>query len=394
MSESGYHTHSSMESSTESSTNLDYETLRRGTYDEELKKFNWGLLIIELIIFGIGIFNLISATGVQDKSLGLYKNQLLWFGIGMAITALILLFHYSVFSRFAYVLYFANLLLLVAVLVLGKSSLGAKRWIGLGALRIQPSEFMKLSLVICLAKYFETDRTVGGYGFKDLLLPALLVIFPVGLIILQPDLGTALIILATFASMMLFMKVKPKTLIMVAVCATIALPTVYKMGLKPYQRQRLISFLDPMADPKGSGYNSIQSMIAVGSGQLVGKGYKKGTQSQLNFLPEHHTDFIFSVFSEEHGFLGCVILLALYLAFFLSGLSIAYQSNDKFGVLLSFGIISIFFWHVIINLGMTMGLLPIVGVPLPFLSYGGSALVTSAIGVAILTNIANKKFMF
>lgn len=383
-------THSWMESPTP----IDEGTLRVGMYEEELKKFNWNLLILEIILFGVGIWNLISATGVQDKSFGFYKTQLLWFGFGLGITALILLAHYSIFSRLAYVIYFANLLLLVAVLLFGKSSLGAKRWIGFGALRLQPSEFMKLSMVICIAKYFETDRTVGGYGLKDLLLPSLLVFIPAGLIMLQPDLGTALIILLTFASMMLFIKVKTRTLLIIASCAAIALPTVYKFALKPYQQQRLVSFLDPMSDPKGSGYNSIQSMVAVGSGKLLGKGYRKGTQSQLNFLPEHHTDFIFSVFSEEHGFVGCIVLVAIYLAFLLNGLFVAYQSHDKFGILLALGIMTIFFWHIFINMGMVMGLLPIVGVPLPFLSYGGSSLWTSMLGVAILTNIANKKFMF
>ncbi len=383
-------THSTMETPFA----LDESSIRTTMYEEELKKFNWVLLILEILLFGIGIFNLISATTVQDKSLGLYKSQLLWFGIGMIATALVLLVHYSMFSRTAYVIYFANLILLVAVLVVGKSSLGAKRWLGLGGFRMQPSEFMKLSLVICLAKYFETDRTVAGYSIKDLVLPSLLVLIPCTLIGLQPDLGTALIIFLTFTSMMLFVRIQPRTLLIIGVCTIIALPTVYKFVLKPYQRQRLVSFMDPMADPKGSGYNSIQSMIAVGSGQLLGKGYQKGTQSQLNFLPEHHTDFIFSVFSEEHGFMGSLILLALYLAFLLNGLSIAYQSHDKFGLLLALGIVTIFFWHVFINMGMVMGLLPIVGVPLPFLSYGGSSLITSILGTAILTNIANKKFMF
>jgi rod shape determining protein RodA len=369
-------------------------TMRIGMYEEEFRKFNWNLLILEILLFAIGIWNLLSATSVEDKALGLYKSQLLWFGIGMGMTALILLVHYSLLSRMAYVIYFANLLMLVLVLVVGKSSLGARRWIGFGSFRIQPSEFMKLSLVVCMAKYFETDRTVGGYGFKDLVLPTMLVGIPMGLIMLQPDLGTAMIIGLTFASMMLFIRIETKTLAIILIAAAVALPTVYKFGLKPYQRQRIVSFADPMSDPKGSGYNSIQSMIAVGSGQIFGKGYRKGTQSQLNFLPEHHTDFIFSVFSEEHGFIGCFILLGLYLVFLSNGLSVAYQSHDKFGVLLALGIVTIFFWHVFVNMGMVMGLLPIVGVPLPFMSYGGSALLTSIAGVAILTNIANKKFMF
>jgi len=190
------------------------------------------------------------------------------------------------------------------------------------------------------------------------------------------------------------MRIKAKTLLTLLICGLVTLPVIYKVGLKPYQQQRLISFLNPNSDSKGSGYNAIQSMIAVGSGKLLGKGYRKGTQSQLNFLPEHHTDFIFSVFSEEHGFLGCVLLMVLYVIFLMNGLSIAYQSHDKFGILLALGIVTIFFWHVFVNMGMVMGLLPIVGVPLPFLSYGGSSLITSILCVAILTNIANKKFMF
>jgi len=383
-------THSSMESP----MIIEGSEMHTGMYEEELKKFNWSLIALEIILFGIGIWNLSSATGVQDKALGLYKSQALWFGIGMCATAIILVLHYSLFSRLAYIIYFTNLLLLGAVLFMGKSSLGAKRWLGIGALRLQPSEFMKLSVVICLAKYFESDQTIGGYGFRELIIPTLLVALPCGLIMMQPDLGTALIILLTFVSMMLFIRIQPRTLLMLFICGVIALPAAYKFGLKPYQRQRLISFVNPGSDPKGSGYNSIQSMIAVGSGQLLGKGYRKGTQSQLNFLPEHHTDFIFSVFSEEHGFLGSIILLVLYMIFMLNGLSIAYQSHDKFGILLTLGVMTIFFWHIFVNMGMVMGLLPIVGVPLPFLSYGGSSLVTSVLAVAILTNIANKKFMF
>jgi rod shape determining protein RodA len=276
----------------------------------------------------------------------------------------------------------------------GRSSLGARRWISIGGFGLQPSEFMKVSMVICLAKYFETERTIGGFRLRDLILPSLLVALPCALIMLQPDLGTAMIILLTYASLLLFVKINMRTLLILGACAVIALPAVYKFGLKPYQRQRLVSFIDPMSDPKGSGYNSIQSMIAVGSGQLSGKGYKKGTQSQLNFLPEHHTDFIFSVYSEEWGFIGSMFLLGLYLAFLLNGLSVAYQSNDKFAMTLAMGILMIFFWQIVVNMGMVMGLLPIVGVPLPFMSYGGSSLITCMTGVAILTNIANKKFMF
>jgi rod shape determining protein RodA len=367
---------------------------RVGMFEEDLRKFNWNLLILQLLLFGIGIWNLISASGTQDKAFGLYKTQLIWFAIGLCITAVILLFHYSFFSRVAYLIYFANIALLVLVLVAGKSSLGAKRWVGFGSLRIQPSEFMKISMVLCLAKYFETDRTIGAYGFKDLVLPGLLVLIPVGLIILQPDLGTALILIFTFCSMLLFLGIRGRTLAVIALCGALAAPAIYQFGLKDYQRQRLISFIDPSSDIRGANYNRRQSQVAIGSGQLIGKGYRKGTQSQLNFLPEHHTDFIFAVFSEEHGFVGCLILMVLYLIFLSQGLSVAHSSHDKFAMLVSLGICMVFFWHVFVNMAMVMGILPVVGVPLPYLSYGGSALITAMLGVAILTNIANKKLMF
>lgn len=373
-----------------------YETPVQESFyqEEEFKRFNWTLLILEVILFSIGIWNLISATAVDDKSQGLFRTQLMWFGIGSVLTAVILLVHYSLLSRLAYFIYFANVLLLGAVLAMGRTGLGAKRWIGFGGVAIQPSEFMKISIVLCLAKYFEMDKTVGGYGFRELLMPAILIGIPVGLIMLQPDLGTSMIVLMTAGAMLLFMKIKAKTLITIGLLFAVAAPVAYQFVLKPYQRQRIITFLDPMSDPKGAGYNSIQSMIAVGSGKFVGKGYQSGTQSQLNFLPEHHTDFIFSVFAEEHGFVGCLILVVLYLIFLSQGMAVAHQSNDKFGMLTAFGLVTILFLHTIINLGMVMGLLPIVGVPLPFMSYGGSSLITSMICVAVLVNIANKKFMF
>jgi len=193
---------------------------------------------------------------------------------------------------------------------------------------------------------------------------------------------------------MLFVKVSPRLLITVVLCAAIFLPLAYKFVLKDYQRQRIITFINPQSDPKGAGYNSIQSMIAVGSGQFLGKGFRQGTQSQLNFLPEHHTDFIFSVFSEEHGFIGFLVLLTLYISLLSSGLKIAYGSNDKFGMLFAYGLVAMFFWHVFINMGMTTGIMPIVGVPLPFMSYGGSFMLAGMLAITMLTNIANRKSMF
>ncbi len=377
-------------------TNLDqtFDPNRTSSYEEEFKWLKWIPLILEIVILSVGMMNLLSATGVEDKSLGLWKNQAVSIGLGTVVTLILQFPHYSFLSRLAYLIYIGNMGLLIAVLAFGKSSLGAKRWINLGGFSLQPSELMKLSMVIFLAKYFENKNTTQGMKLTDLIVPSLFVVIPVSFIIVQPDLGTAMIILLVYGSMLLFLKIQPKILLLLSVVAAISLPVVYNYGLKPYQRQRIITFIDPMSDPKGAGYNSIQSMIAVGSGQLWGKGFKKGTQAHLNFLPEHHTDFIFSVFSEEWGFIGCSVLLLLYGLFIMSGLSVAYQSNDKFASLLAFGIVSIFFWHVFVNMGMVMGMLPIVGVPLPFLSYGGSALLTAMSGVAILVNIANKKYMF
>jgi rod shape determining protein RodA len=364
--------------------------------EEQLKKFDWSVIIISLLIFTIGVLNLYSATFNEFVSRGLryWQSQLIWFGIGSVIAIVIMLVHYKLLSRIAYPLYFLNLLLLVLTLVAGKSSLGARRWIGFGGLHIQPSEFMKLAAVLAMAKYFETERVTSGYRLRDIWLPLLMILVPVLLILMQPDLGTAMILLLTFSSMMLFIKIEKKSILLVIVVAAATAFPIYKYALKPYQRQRIVSFINPAADPKGSGYNSIQSMIAIGSGQFMGKGFKKGTQSQLNFLPEHHTDFIFAVFSEEHGFLGAMVLIALYILFFMTTLNIAYVSHDKFGTLLALGIIIIFFWHAVFNMGMVAGILPIVGVPLPFMSYGGSSLITSLIGLAILTNISNKRFMF
>ncbi|MGE4232710.1 MAG: rod shape-determining protein RodA [Bacteriovoracia bacterium] len=364
--------------------------------EEKFRKFDWSLIAVSLVLFAIGIINLYSATFNEYAARGLrhYQVQLIWFGLGSIMVIGLLLFHYKLLSRFAYPIYFFNLFLLFLVLVVGQAKLGGRRWLGFGGIGIQPSEFMKVSIVLAMAKYFENEKSSGGYTLRELWLPITMVLVPTGLIVLQPDLGTGLIVLLTVATMLLFIKIHRTSLLIVAVIAIITMPLAYKYALKPYQRMRIISFINPMSDPKGSGWNSNQSMIAIGSGKFIGKGFKKGTQSQLNFLPEHHTDFIFSVFSEEHGFIGAFVLLACYLLFFLTGLNIAYVSHDKFGTLLALGILIIFFWHMFFNMGMVCGILPIVGVPLPFMSYGGSSLWTSMIGVAILTNISNKRFMF
>jgi len=358
-------------------------------------KFDLNAVWVMIFLVCIGIANLYSAThAAAGPESQFWKQQLMWFGLGLIACTAAYFVHYRVLERFAYVAYAINILLLIAVLVAGKSALGAKRWIGFGGLTIQPSEFMKITIAWALAKYFHDDQYRDYYDLKNLLIPILLVLIPVLLIMAQPDLGTAMIVLAVSASIILFVKVSPKLLIGIALLGVIFLPIAYKFVLKDYQRQRIITFVNPQSDPRGAGYNSIQSMIAVGSGQFFGKGFTRGTQSQLNFLPEHHTDFVFSVFSEEHGFVGFLVLLVLYLTLLTAALKTAYGSNDKFGMLFAFGLASLFFWHIFINIGMTTGILPIVGVPLPFMSKGGTFMLSCMLAVAILTNIANKKSMF
>lgn len=358
-------------------------------------KFDLNAVWVMLFLICIGIANLYSATfASQGAEAQFWKQQLMWFGLGTFVAIAAYFVHYRVLERFAYVAYGVNLLLLVAVLLVGKSALGAKRWLGVGSFTIQPSEFMKITIAWTLAKYFHDDQYRDYYDLKNLLIPILLVLIPVMLIMAQPDLGTAMIVLAVSISMILFVKVSPRLLLSVVLMGAILLPIAYKFVLKDYQRQRIVTFINPQSDPRGAGYNSIQSMIAVGSGQFVGKGFTKGTQSQLNFLPEHHTDFVFSVFSEEHGFVGFLVLLVLYIILLANALKTAYGSNDKFGMLFAFGLAALFFWHIFINMGMTTGIMPIVGVPLPFMSKGGTFMISCMLSVAILTNIANKKSMF
>ena len=358
------------------------------------RQYNLSILWITLAILVIGIVNLYSATNGIETEAYFWKVQIYrgLFGIGMA--AIIFFIHYRVLERFAYIVYALNLILLVAVLVVGRSILGAKRWIDFGPISIQPSEFMKITTAWVLAKYFHDDQRRTSYDLKSLFIPVLLVVMPVLLIVAQPDLGTAIVILAIAGSMFLFVRINPKLLIAVAVMVAILLPMLYKFVLKDYQRQRIVTFVNPQADPRGAGYNSIQSMIAVGSGKILGKGFAKGTQSQLRFLPEHHTDFIFSVYAEEHGFLGAMVLLGLYIAFLSQALKIAHGSNDKFGMLFSVGLCTLFFFHIFINIGMTAGIMPVVGIPLPFMSYGGSFMLCTIAAVGLLANIANRKSMF
>ncbi|OGQ34116.1 MAG: rod shape-determining protein RodA [Deltaproteobacteria bacterium RIFCSPHIGHO2_12_FULL_43_9] len=354
---------------------------------------DWGIIIPALIIISIGLVNLYSATH-QGESSNIVFVQLGWIVVGGFFMAAAILIDYRIFDRFGYIIYGVVLFLLVAVLVAGTTAMGAQRWLALGPIRFQPSDLMKIALVIALAKYFSGQRRNAPYFLRELLIPILLVGIPAFLIILEPDLGTALLVTFVGMTICFFMKIRMQSIIIFMILAAIAIPFTWKFVLKEYQKDRVETFLNPASDPKGKGYHAIQSMIAVGSGRFLGKGYMKGTQTQLKFLPEQHTDFIFSVLAEEHGFFGSLIMLTSYLALLLFGLRAASKAKEKFGVILGLGVVLIIAWHVLINIGMVTGIMPVVGVPLPFLSYGGTSLVTSMIAIGLLINISMRRFIF
>ncbi len=352
----------------------------------------WLTLALTLALAAVGLATVYSATHAQSPMI--YRKEVYWVVIGSAFLLAAVIINYIWIERFAYFIYGATVVLLASVFVIGHASAGAKRWISLGFFTLQPSELAKLGLIIILAKYFsERSFSHKGMSLKDLAVPALFMFVPFALIAKQPDLGTGIILWMIFWSVVLTVKVRLRVLAgMFAAFAALA-PFAWK-ALKGYQKARLTSFLDPGADPLGSGYHLMQSKIAIGSGGFFGKGFMKGTQGKLMFLPEHHTDFAFAVLSEEWGLIGSFVVLSLFLALILEGLNTASSSKDRFGFLMAFGITAMFFWHVTINLGMVSGVLPVVGVPLPFVSYGGSFLITSMTAAGLLINVKMRRFIF
>jgi rod shape determining protein RodA len=350
-----------------------------------------------LAILGIGVLNLYSSGNALSEATGkdLYLKQIQWVVIGLIFSGLLLVFHYHLLGNayVAWCTYGAALLLLLLVLVLGREVSGSKRWLQLGSFSLQPSELVRLSVVILLAKIFSGYEGYQRIGLKDLFVPFLIVGVPFLLVLKQPDLGTALLLFLVAASLLVLAPVRWGPLLVIGGIGAGMVPFLWNF-LKDYQKRRIVSFLSPEQDPLGSGYHLIQSKIAVGSGGFLGKGFMEGTQSQLKFLPEQHTDFAFSVLAEEWGFLGCLVLLVLFLFIILYGLNIARHSRDRFGTFLTIGITASFFWPFLINLSMVTGMLPVVGIPLPFISYGGSSMVVHLIEVGILLNIQMRRYLF
>jgi rod shape determining protein RodA len=356
-----------------------------------LFNFDWVMLLAVLLIAGMSLANLYSAT-YAGVGTSVFMKQTYFYIIGFGLILAIITLDYRVLLAWNYPFYIFIILLLASTFFIGSSIAGTQRWLNLGFFRLQPSEPAKLMLVITLASYYSRKDTGKGFAIKDLIVPILLTSLPFVLILIQPDLGTALMLGAIFVTMTLFVKLKWSAFTILSSTGVGVMIIGWKFLLKPYQKRRIETFLNPEGDPMKSGYHILQSKIAVGSGKLVGKGYLKGTQGHLHFLPERHTDFAFSIWAEEWGFAGCLFFLACYFFMILWGLNICISARDKFGVLLAFGVISLIFWQAIINLLMVMGFLPVVGIPLPMFSYGGSSLLTTMIGIGILMNIRMRRF--
>lgn len=358
------------------------------------KNFDWITLVLITSLSLIGILTIYSATrplGGGEHS-DFYLRQILWLHISIAALFVVVFFDYKRLCRFAYPLYALGLFLLVFVLFAGKTSMGAQRWLNLGFFAFQPSEFFRMLFILGFSAYLSNGAPLqNGMSAKAVILFALL---PLALLIKQPDLGTAILLLSLFVTLTVVKGISRKVLVIVLVIGLISVPFVghiFWEGLKDYQKNRLIAFMDPEVDPAGIGYHINQSKISIGSGGIAGKGYLQGTQGPLRFLPEKHTDFIFAVFAEEWGFVGCAVLLCIYALLFLRGLDTAYRAKDEFGRLVAVGVTAMFFVYFCVNIGMTLGMMPVVGVPLPFVSYGGTALLSNYIAAGVLMNIRTRR---
>lgn len=356
--------------------------------------FEWPLLLCVLALLAGGLLTIASATHTGDAIASRFVlRQLAWAGIGLVAMFSVLAFDYHLLQRYGYAFWAGAVVLLVLTAVIGTSGGGAQRWIALGPLTIQPSEFAKVPVIVACAAYLHRYVADEPIPLRLLIAPAILLLVPSLLILRQPDLGTAIIVCLTSGVVLLVAGLHWRLLVGLALLTVLALPQAWSM-LKPYQQQRLLTFVDPAADPLGAGYHIIQSKIAIGSGQFTGKGYMRGSQSRLDFLPEQHTDFVFSVFAEEWGFVGCLVVLLAYAALLMRCLVIGMRAKDSFGVLLTAGLTALIFSQVLINIGMATGMMPVVGVTLPFFSYGGSSLLISMVAIGLLMNISMRRFTF
>ena len=351
------------------------------TIGQKLWQISWSLVFLLILLAGIGFAMLYSAaSGEWDPWASRHAIR---FGIGLVLMVAVAVTDIQVWMRYAYTLYFLVLALLIAVEVMGVIGMGAQRWISLGFIQLQPSEIMKITLVLALARYFHGATLEEIARPTRLVMPLALLAAPVVLVLRQPDLGTA-IMLSMSAGVIFFLAgVRAWKFAVVLGAALAALPVAWTF-LHAYQKNRILTFLDPESDPLGAGYHILQSKIALGSGGMFGKGFLNGTQSHLNFLPEKQTDFIFTMLAEEFGMAGGLILIGIYILVLIYGFAVALRVRNQFGRLVSLGIIGTFFFYVFINIAMVMGLVPVVGVPLPLVSYGGTAMLSLMVGFGFI----------
>jgi rod shape determining protein RodA len=361
-----------------------------------LSHFNWSLLLVTLVLDAIGLLNLYSAVHFDDSAqlAPLFMSQAAFAAVGIVGMLLMTSLDYRVYERLAYSMYAVGILLLGLVLLVGRTVAGSKRWLNFGLFSLQPSELCKLLFVIALAKYFHDDARVGGYRLRDLGRPFLLALPVLLLIFVSPDLGTTAFFLFLFLLIALSVRLRWQSVALLAAVGLLALPLLYEFVLSDYQRDRVVTLLDPNHDPRGKGYQTLQARYAIGAGRLLGNGYLQGMQTHQGFIPKNHTDFIITVLAEEWGFAGCLVLLSLYYILMMLGLNIASQSKERFGAILATGIVCIFFLQICINLGAVLGVIPVTGVTLPLMSYGGSSVLTLHLGIGLLLNISMRRYMF
>lgn len=354
--------------------------------------FDIVLFCTVLLICAAGVLNLNSiCSSVGEATASFYYKQICWIVFGLLCIVCIININYTSIVRYGYHLHACAVFLLLLVLVIGKIKLGSQRWISIGGISLQPSELVKITFILALAKFYSENISQKPYTLRDILYPVLLLISTFVPICLQPDLGTAGIVFLVFCAFLFFLNLNKKSFYPFFALILCGMPFCW-FFLREYQKQRILIFLNPDLDPLRAGYQIIQSKIAVGSGGILGKGFKMGTQSQLRFLPEQHTDFVFSVWAEEWGFVGCCIVLLLYFFLIYRALTIAFNAKNFYGSFLAIGISFLFFIQFFINICMTIGLFPVVGVPLPLMSYGGSSIISCLIGIGLLLNIGMRKF--
>lgn len=357
-----------------------------------LEHFDFLFLFVVLLISALGILTIYSVT-YSDPPLADYHKQIIWVGLGCIAMMFLLVFDYRVLKKWAPVFYVLIIGILIYLLIRGQFELGVRRWILIPFVnfRLQPSEFAKPAVVLLLARWMEKWRGRPP-NIRQLIVPGIITAVPLFLILKQPDLGTALMLPPVLLAMVFVSGFRLKTMVLIFLCVAIPAAFIGPQVIKPYQMKRITSFLNPEADPLGSGYQLIQSKIAFGSGGFTGKGFKQGPQSHLDFLPVQDTDFIFAVWGEERGFIGTIGLLALYVLLTLRCLRIARKADDLFGTYVCVGLTTILFCQIFINTGMVIGLMPITGLPLPLMSYGGSACLTNFVSLAIILNIGMRSF--